>query len=31
MANMKAEDFLEGGECKTVHEILNGHAKGGSN
>lgn len=24
---MKAEDFLRGGEHKTVHKILNGHAK----
>lgn len=27
VANMKAEDFLRGGEHKTVHKILNGHAK----
>ena len=27
MANMKTENFLGGGEHKTVHKILNGHAK----
>lgn len=25
--NMKAEDFLRGGEHRTVYKILNGHAK----
>lgn len=27
IANMKAEDFLGEGEHKTVHKILNSHAK----